>query len=227
LIRFSDPTDPNSFVFDIRRGKNILIWQLENGACRGDTDTITVSTEIDIVTNDDIIQTPYNTIVRFDALSNDILSDNIDFDIITQPDVGEFFINSEGLYVYDPPPGFIGTAVIEYEVCSRNCDDNCDIAQIEVTVGDVADCFAPTLITPNGDGINDLFVIPCLESGLYPNNQLFIYNQYGDQVLDAFGYQNDWDGTYKGKAVPTGTYYFVFRANDEIAPEKGFLIIER
>ena len=227
MIRFSDVTNPKALVFDIRDGTNILVWQLENGACLGDSDTLIVATELDALANDDLVETPYNTIVRFDPTENDELPDEFKFEIIRGPEVGGFFINDIGQYVYNPPEGFIGIIDIEYEVCSAFCDDNCDRATITIQVGELTDCFAPTLITPNGDGINDLFVIPCLESGLYPNNQLFIYNLYGDQVLDASPYDNDWGGTHNGKNLPTGTYYFVFRANDEIAPEKGFLIIER
>ena len=226
-ISFSDDTDPNAFVFDIRDGENILVWQLENGACTGDMDMLIVATEIDAVANDDLLETPYNGVLRFDPTENDDLPDEFNFEVLTEPEVGGFFINDLGEYVYNPLEGFIGSVSLVYKICSAFCDDNCDEATITITVGDVTDCFAPSLITPNGDGINDLFVIPCIESGLYPNNQLFIYNQYGDQLLDAVSYDNDWGGTYEGEDLPTGTYYYVFRANNTLAPEKGFIIIER
>jgi len=226
-IRFSDDTDPKSLVFDLSEGENILIWQLENGVCLGELDTVIVSTEITAQANDDEVETPYNTKFDFDPLLNDDLPAQFTFEIISPPRNGGFFVNDLGQYVYNPEPGFIGSVEIVYEICSSLCANNCDRATITVNVGDATDCFAPSLITPNGDGINDAFVIPCIESGLYPNNQLYIYNQYGDQVLEAFNYNNEWQGKYNGKDLPTGTYYFVFRANDQLAPEKGFLIIER
>ena len=226
-IRFSDDTDPKSLVFNIIEGQNNLIWQLENGACLGDIDTVVVSTETMAQANDDAFETDYNSELSFDPLPNDDLPENFSIEIISQPRKGELLGSGQGQYSYTPEPGFLGPVEIVYEICSGLCLDNCNRGTITVNVGDATDCFAPSLITPNGDGINDSFVIPCIESGLYPNNQLYIYNQYGDQVLDSPSYNNEWQGTYNGKDLPTGTYYYVFRANEVLAPEKGFLIIER
>ena len=225
-INFSDPTDPKSLVFDINEGENVLIWQLENGACLGDTDTIIVSTEFSIVANNDEVQTAYNTPITITPELNDDLTEEYNVEIVSQPSSGSILNNADG-FEFIPENGFLGPVEVVYEICSVSCQENCDRASIVINVGDVTDCFAPSLITPNGDGINDAFVIPCIESGLYPNNQLYIYNQYGDQVLDAPSYNNDWQGQYNGNDLPTGTYYYVFRANNQLAPEKGFIIIER
>ncbi|MCB0549084.1 MAG: gliding motility-associated C-terminal domain-containing protein [Phaeodactylibacter sp.] len=62
-------------------------------------------------------------------------------------------------------------------------------------------------ITPNGDGVNDFFVIPELE--FYPDHKLSIFNRWGDVVYESRDYQGDWDGTYKGKELPAGTYLYV------------------
>ena len=225
-INFSDPTDPNALVFDISEGENVLIWQLENGACVGDIDTVIVRTEFSVVANDDELQTAYNTAITFMPELNDDLVDDFEIQLISQPRAGVVSTNVDG-FEFVPENGFLGPVEVVYEICSVTCPDNCDRGTVRIEVGDVSDCFAPSLITPNGDGINDSFVIPCIESGLYPNNQLYIYNQYGDQVLDAPSYNNDWQGQYNGQDLPTGTYYYVFRANNQLAPEKGFIIIER
>ncbi len=225
-INFEDPTNPKSLVFDINPGENILIWQLENGACTGDIDTILVITEFSIVANDDQVKTTYNTPIILTPEINDDLTEAYNITIISPPRAGTVVSGANG-FEFTPENGFLGPVEIVYEVCSEICPTNCDRGTVVVEVGDVSDCFAPSLITPNGDGINDAFVIPCIESGLYPDNQLYIYNQYGDQVLDAPNYNNDWEGQYNGTDLPTGTYYYVFRANNQLAPEKGFIIIER
>ncbi|MCB0577936.1 MAG: gliding motility-associated C-terminal domain-containing protein, partial [Phaeodactylibacter sp.] len=62
-------------------------------------------------------------------------------------------------------------------------------------------------ITPNGDGVNDFFVIP--ELAFYPDHKLSIFNRWGDVVYESRDYQGDWDGTYKGKELPAGTYLYV------------------
>jgi gliding motility-associated-like protein len=62
--------------------------------------------------------------------------------------------------------------------------------------------------TPNGDGINDRWSIyrqyDCLSKV-----RLTVFNRYGAKVFESVDYRNDWDGTYKGKPVPDGTYYAV------------------
>ena len=85
----------------------------------------------------------------------------------------------------------------------------------------------PTIISPNGDGINDRLIINCLETGKFQQNQLIILNQWGDDVFSASPYQNEWAGTYKGQDLPVGTYYFVFQSGGNAPVQKGFLIIER
>ena len=65
--------------------------------------------------------------------------------------------------------------------------------------------------TPNGDGINDKWFVYdqnfCLAS---PNGaQVSVFNRYGSKVYESKDYANTWDGTYKGKPIPDGTYYAV------------------
>ncbi|PSL48796.1 putative repeat protein (TIGR01451 family)/gliding motility-associated-like protein [Chitinophaga niastensis] len=74
----------------------------------------------------------------------------------------------------------------------------------EVTVtGD--DIFIPNVITPNGDGKNDKFVVPGISQ--HPNSSLFIYNRWGNQVYQSKNYQNEWDGS----GLSEGTYYYVLK----------------
>ena len=72
-------------------------------------------------------------------------------------------------------------------------------------------------MTPNGDGLNDVFVIRGIEQ--FPNNKLRIYNRWGVLVWDADGYGQDnvyFRGESNGRVVidqdrllPVGTYYYV------------------
>jgi gliding motility-associated-like protein len=62
--------------------------------------------------------------------------------------------------------------------------------------------------TPNGDGINDKWVVT---NGSACTSQIVaaVFNRYGTEVYKNDNYQNNWDGMYKGKPVPDGTYYYV------------------
>lgn len=82
-------------------------------------------------------------------------------------------------------------------------------------------------MTPNSDGINDFFMIPCIETGNFPGNEVTIFNQWGDEIYRAAPYTNNWQGTYNGEDVPAGTYYYVISFDRNSAPEAGFLVIER
>lgn len=62
--------------------------------------------------------------------------------------------------------------------------------------------------TPNGDGINDLWLVydnyECLR-----NVTVHVFNRYGSEVYSSKDYHDNWDGRFKGKSVPDGTYYGV------------------
>ncbi|MDG1475705.1 MAG: gliding motility-associated C-terminal domain-containing protein [Vicingaceae bacterium] len=84
----------------------------------------------------------------------------------------------------------------------------------------------PDGISPNGDGKNDVWIIDFIEE--YPDNVVEIYNRWGELLFHADGYQQDWDGTYEGKELPIGTYYYIIDLNDEsVKPFTGPLTILR
>lgn len=69
-------------------------------------------------------------------------------------------------------------------------------------------------LTPNGDGKNDFWEIQ--NAADYPGIVVEVFNRYGQKVFSSRGYDDDqrWDGTYKKKPLPVGTYYFVITLND-------------
>lgn len=68
----------------------------------------------------------------------------------------------------------------------------------------------PSVVTPNGDGVNDRFVISNLiDEGCYPHNRLTIYNRWGFMLYDRKNIQND-DEFWDADGVPAGTYFFRF-----------------
>lgn len=83
---------------------------------------------------------------------------------------------------------------------------NQDTVRVEVINGDKL--FFYSAFTPNGDGENDFFYIGNLDK--FPDNNLKIYNRYDKMIFSATNYKNDWDGTYLGNQIPTGTYFYIF-----------------
>lgn len=71
-------------------------------------------------------------------------------------------------------------------------------------------CIKPLdAFTPNKDGINDLWLVTAFGGTCVGRVYVNVFNRYGNVVYKNDNYQNNWDGTYNGKPVPDGTYYYV------------------
>lgn len=95
------------------------------------------------------------------------------------------------------------------------------------------DFFIPDGFSPNGDGVNDTFVIPNIEF-LYPNFTLEIFNRYGNGMYRGFINKPGWDGTnYETNGVasglaPNGVYFYILNFNkDNKKPKQGRLYLNR
>ncbi len=79
--------------------------------------------------------------------------------------------------------------------------------------------------TPNGDGINDLWILHELDD--YPNCQIWIYDRSGGEVFYSQGYTQPWDGKREGEDLPEGTYYFVIDYGNGANRTKGTITLLR
>jgi gliding motility-associated-like protein len=91
---------------------------------------------------------------------------------------------------------------------------------IIATTADVA--VVNNILTPNGDGKNDFFVVKGLEK--YPNNKLTIFDRGGRMIYTATNYQNNWDGYFNGKPLMEDTYYYMLDLGTD-GSIKGFISI--
>jgi gliding motility-associated-like protein len=82
--------------------------------------------------------------------------------------------------------------------------------------------------SPNGDGINDFFVVDGVTDGTNVNsNELTVFDSRGKVVFSQKNYKNDWQGTdMSGKPLPDGSYYYVFTVSNT-QPVKDYLVIKR
>jgi gliding motility-associated-like protein/uncharacterized repeat protein (TIGR01451 family) len=93
------------------------------------------------------------------------------------------------------------------------------------------DFFIPEGFSPNGDGINDLFVIRGIN--LYTNNTFEIFNRWGNKVFGTNNYQNTWNGLATegvrmgGNELPVGTYFYVLDLKDGTPIFKGTIYLNR
>ncbi|SEW51467.1 T9SS type B sorting domain-containing protein, partial [Chitinophaga arvensicola] len=84
---------------------------------------------------------------------------------------------------------------------------------------------ATNVLTPNGDGINDRWVIKNISR--YPNNQVKIFDRSGRLIYTKSGYNNEWDGTLNGQVLAQDTYYYIVDLGEGGKLEKGFITILR
>jgi gliding motility-associated-like protein len=99
---------------------------------------------------------------------------------------------------------------------SGNCSDDTIFSSIQVI-----DLLIPTAISPNGDRVNDIWIIDHIEK--FPLNEVEIFNQWGNLVYSKQNYTNDWDGGN----LPDGTYFYIVKLGNNILPINGYLMIMR
>ncbi len=222
------PNDLSTLIVNMEVGENTFIWSVYSGACgitSADTMTVTVSNFPEA--SDDLFTTGYQETLDSSVLLNDDPNtDDYFVELLTPANGGEVLLLDNGVFAYIPDQGFVGTDVFEYQVCNFNCPDNCATAIATIEVGFDSPCKVPSIYTPNGDGINDQFVIPCLPQ--YEGSSLTVFNRWGDEVFYSDVYQGEWEGTFKGNDLPGGTYFYILKLNDTDKTElKGYVFLQR
>jgi len=222
VVDAADNTNPNKVVTVDTYGTHNFIWTVINGVCAPeandvditffepptaadagqDTILLPLTTEINLYGNTPLVGTGEWSKVPGDAQA-----------VIIDPSNPQTLVTNLSDRVDNK---FVWT--ISNGVCPVESD--------EVIVSIIL-FRIPNGFSPNGDQINDYFVI----SGImdYPN-ELIILNRQGTEVFRAINYQNDWDGKYSsGDDVPDDTYYYILYYTKEGTRyvENGWLIIKR
>ncbi|MHA4895773.1 gliding motility-associated C-terminal domain-containing protein [Pedobacter sp. PWIIR3] len=110
-----------------------------------------------------------------------------------------------------PNPMASPVETITYRLTVR-APNGCFIVSDDVVINVRFGLSVPNAFTPNGDGINDVLVIPGLDS--YKQSIVTIVDRKGQPVFKSQSYSKPWDGTHDGKPLPVGTYYYVIELND-------------
>jgi gliding motility-associated-like protein len=84
--------------------------------------------------------------------------------------------------------------------------------------------FVATVITPNGDGANDTWVLGGME--FFPSAKIQVFNRWGQVVFESTGYSSPWNGTYQGQLLPVADYYFIIDYSSDKEPITGTVTIK-
>lgn len=123
-----------------------------------------------------------------------------------------------------PDPTASPTATIMYTLTGTDVNGCIDIDSMTITVLADYNVIISNMMTPNGDGYNDRWIIQNLEN--YPNTQVVVVNREGQEVFKSDAYDNNWDGSNKyGKGLPDGTYYYIIKFENDAKVYKGAITI--
>jgi gliding motility-associated-like protein len=117
------------------------------------------------------------------------------------------------------------TATTTYVLTVTDINGCQDTDSVNVMVNNDFLVTVRNIITPNGDGFNDTWIIENILT--YPANVVTVYNRNGQMVYESESYNNMWDGTYNGDPLPDGTYYYVIEFTDSEDVVKGAVNIIR
>ncbi|NDV42500.1 gliding motility-associated C-terminal domain-containing protein [Flagellimonas sediminis] len=109
-----------------------------------------------------------------------------------------------------------------FKCCTENIDGNVKNLPLQEN-GEIADVMVTNVITPNGDGINDYWLIQNLY--LYPNNKVEIYNSLDQLIFSQEGYESG--GAYfPPDNIAQGSYrYKIVIENEETYLQQGYLCV--
>ncbi|MFZ1703972.1 MAG: gliding motility-associated C-terminal domain-containing protein [Saprospiraceae bacterium] len=226
-INFSQPNEKQTTVSGLMAGTNdLFLGYSYRGCILFSMDTIQVFVVAKPVAQSDSYTIPFFQNNVFNVLENDQYTGDVFIQIITPPLSGNVTVE-DGQINYLPEVTFTGEVEFTYQICSQFCPIFCSTTTVKIKVEAEKDCRPPSIITPNEDGVNDAFIVPCLYGNQFPGNSLVVFNEWGNEVFSSKNYNNDWKGMYNGNPLPTGTYYFVLDLGNGNRPLNGFLILQR
>lgn len=194
---------------------DVTLYTISSGGCISDTMRKTVVVAAGITVN----AGPDQTIYAGEVITlNPVIAGN-DSAYLWTPDL---YLNNNAL----KNPSATGVDDITYTI-TVTAKGGCTASDsILITVDkEPRDIKVPNVFSPNGDGINDVWAIRFLNT--FSNCRVLVFNRYGEKIFQSTGYNAPWDGKYKGREVPFGTYYYLIEIPGRSKPFSGYVTIIR
>ena len=100
------------------------------------------------------------------------------------------------------------TYTLNWQITSAHCPATND--EVNITVGSFV---IPNGFSPNGDGVNDRFVIHGLEN--LQSARFQVFNRWGSLVFESQPYRNTWNGESEGGPLPDDTYFYTLNLGEK------------
>lgn len=147
-----------------------------------------------------------------------------------------YTLNGQGgtIYSWLPATGLSNPAIANpiatplitttYELTVADINGCVDVDSLTITVITDFNLTVSNLMTTNGDGYNDKWIVKNVEN--YPGTEAIVVNREGQQVFYSSSYDNSWTGLNKnGSPLPDGTYYYFLKFKNSDKLYKGPLTI--
>ena len=220
-------------TLNVTGGQQPYFFSLEGGAAQGtgSFNNLSFGNYIITITDANGCKLEYNLFIK-DSLNTLQVDAGEDKIIIQGGSVTLIATGNGNAYSWEPSTGLntsnnqevlasptVTTTYTAYTYSPEGCQ-----ASDQVTVTVLLPIAIPNTFTPNGDGFNDTWQI--IRIGLYPNNEVSVFDRWGQRIYHKKGYspEGDWDGKYLGTPLPTATYYYIIELNAQTnSPDKELL----
>jgi gliding motility-associated-like protein len=208
----NDPSLPSAAA-QVHLGESKLRWTVSNGSCGEDSDEMQISRHSFFETRageDQVLETG-QTVMNAELF---------------EPGTGYWTVVEGSGTISDPydPHAVItqlsiGNNVFKWTIRQKSCPETADETLLYVKPFGI-----PNAFSPNGDGINDAFIITSV--GYYAPVSLTVFNRWGAIVYQNENYQNDWKGTNnRNEKLSEDTYYYIIKV-PTLKNTTGFVIIK-
>ena len=220
-ILILDPTSEMTPVTNFSDSPVMLTWTLSTEDCPDyshDMISITPGKGPQAV-NDQARILPTSRSVTINLLANDELFGAAmpTVSIGSEPSIGTLSELNNGVFHYSVPETAFGQVTFTYELCTDDCPCTTATVTVNIEPGNLETVDVANTITPNGDGFNESFVFDIIRNTppeATPDNELTVFNRWGDIVFYMENYDNSWNGVNnQGQPLPEATYYYILRLN--------------
>ncbi len=207
----------NGVVYQEDNPEGQEIIPLSNG-CDSIVD-IMISSVLTPKAQDDYYTVEDDPYIIIEVLVNDNYEDisSLSIEVYGVENILSFDIMDDYTIEIDVEDITLPEARLYYEICSKDCDDECSEAEVLIEII-TSKNYDKGVLTPNNDGVNEVLVIPGYkENEVIPESKISVFNRWGQLVYETTNYKNDWRGNYMSNPdspLPEGIYYYQMHDKD-------------
>lgn len=137
-------------------------------------------------------------------------------------DNGYFEINSDILFWSSADEA---AGVTEFTIVVRVTDRDGNVIEKSFIITrdrkDIEDIEIFNTFSPNGDGVNDTWGVPDLK--YFRGGRVQVFDRSGQRVFYTESPAERWDGTFEGKELPVGAYFWILESRETGEVRRGVL----